>query len=185
VASRPSGSGVAFERGRRVAGRDPLEQRLAGPDLQQRVAAPEALVEDEPRAGVGEVAVLVGAPERADELVVRQRLVDEPRAGGVDEDRARDAALERRTPNTIGSVAGLLDQLADTRASGWAADREELEDGLRCIAAPVADHTGAVVGAVGLSGPADRITATTARRLGRELKATAAEVSTALGARAA
>ena len=33
------------------------------------------------------------ALEGADELVVGQRLVDEPRPGGVDEDRARDAAL--------------------------------------------------------------------------------------------
>jgi DNA-binding IclR family transcriptional regulator len=94
-------------------------------------------------------------------------------------------ALDRRTPNTIRTVAELVAQLGEVRAAGWAADREELEDGLRCIAAPVADHTGAIVGAVGLSGPADRITPAAARRLGRDLKSTAAEVSGALGARAA
>lgn len=94
-------------------------------------------------------------------------------------------ALERRTANTIGSVPALLEQLAEVRAKGWAADGEELEVGLRCVAAPVADHTGAVVGAVGLSGPTDRITATAARRLGGDLRATAAEVSAGLGARAA
>jgi DNA-binding IclR family transcriptional regulator len=94
-------------------------------------------------------------------------------------------ALERRTPNTIRTVPALLEDLDEVRARGWAADREELEPGLRCIAAPVADHTGAVVGAVGLSGPTDRITATVARRLGRDLRATAAEISAGLGARAA
>jgi DNA-binding IclR family transcriptional regulator len=94
-------------------------------------------------------------------------------------------ALERRTPNTIRTVPALLEDLDEVRARGWAADREELEPGLRCIAAPVADHTGAVVGAVGLSGPADRITGTVARRLGRDLRATAAEISAGLGARAA
>jgi DNA-binding IclR family transcriptional regulator len=49
----------------------------------------------------------------------------------------------------------------------------------------VRDHTGATVGAIGLSGPADRMTATAAGRLGRAVRATADEVSGALGARAA
>jgi DNA-binding IclR family transcriptional regulator len=92
-------------------------------------------------------------------------------------------ALERRTEKTIGSVPALLEHLAEVRAKGWAADGEELEAGSRCVAAPVADHTAAVVGAVGLSGPSDRITATAARRLGNDLRATAAEVSAGLGAR--
>jgi DNA-binding IclR family transcriptional regulator len=94
-------------------------------------------------------------------------------------------ALERRTPHTVTSVAALLQHLDGVRARGWAADREELEEGLRCVAAAVADHSGAAVGAVGLSGPSGRLTATAARRLGGELRTTAARVSTALGARAA
>jgi DNA-binding IclR family transcriptional regulator len=94
-------------------------------------------------------------------------------------------ALAQRTPNTIETVPTLLDHLHEVRERGWAADSEELEPGLRCVAASVADHTGAVVGAVGLSGPADRMTASVVRRLGRDLRATAAEVSAALGARAA
>jgi DNA-binding IclR family transcriptional regulator len=90
--------------------------------------------------------------------------------------------LERRTRHTIRSLDGLLAHLHDVRERGWAADGEELEPGLRCVAAPVADHTGAVVAAVGLSGPAERITAAVAARLGRDVRATAAEVSGALGA---
>jgi DNA-binding IclR family transcriptional regulator len=101
-----------------------------------------------------------------------------------DEVRARygGRALERRTPRTIRSVGSLLGHLAGARAEGWAADAEELETGLRCVAAPVSDHTGAVVAAVGLSGPAGRLTPTMTARLGRDLRATAAEISTALGA---
>jgi DNA-binding IclR family transcriptional regulator len=94
-------------------------------------------------------------------------------------------ALARRTPNTIDTMPALLEHLAEARERGWTADSEELEPGLRCVAAPVADHTGAVVGAIGLSGPADRMTAAAVRRLGRDLRATAAEISAALGARAA
>jgi DNA-binding IclR family transcriptional regulator len=100
-----------------------------------------------------------------------------------DEVRARygDRALERRTPRTIRSAGSLLEHLAEARAEGWAADAEELETGLRCVAAPVTDHTGAVVAAVGLSGPAGRLTPAVTARLGRDLRATAAEISAALG----
>jgi DNA-binding IclR family transcriptional regulator len=90
--------------------------------------------------------------------------------------------LERRTRHTIRSLDGLLADLAVVRERGWAADGEELEPGLRCVAAPVAGHTGATVAAVGLSGPAERLTAAVAAKLGRQVRATAAEVSAALGA---
>jgi DNA-binding IclR family transcriptional regulator len=91
-------------------------------------------------------------------------------------------AIERRTPHTIRTVASLVHHLGEVRAQGWAGDGEELETGLRCVAAPVRDHTGTVVGAVGLSGPAERFTPEAAARLGRETRATAAEISAALGA---
>src|SRR4051794_25224716 len=96
--------------------------------------------------------------------------------------RYRGRRLERRTRHTIRSLDGLLAHLAEVRECGFAADAEELEPGLRCVAAPVADHTGAVVAALGLSGPADRLTPAVAAKLGREARATAAEVSVALGA---
>jgi DNA-binding IclR family transcriptional regulator len=96
--------------------------------------------------------------------------------------RYRGRRLERRTRHTIRSLDALLAHLAEVRECGFAADAEELEPGLRCVAAPVADHTGAVVAALGLSGPADRLTPAVAAKLGREARATAAEVSAALGA---
>jgi IclR family KDG regulon transcriptional repressor len=93
------------------------------------------------------------------------------------------AALERRTPTTVGSVEELLGQLADIRRRGCAFDREELEAGLHCIAAPVRDHTGAVVAAAGISGPVDRITDETRERLAGDVRAAAEEISARLGAR--
>jgi IclR family acetate operon transcriptional repressor len=101
-----------------------------------------------------------------------------------DEVRARygNRALERRTPRTVRRVGSLLEHLGQARAEGWAADAEELEPGLRCVAAPVTDHTGVVVAAVGLSGPAGRLTPAVIAGLGRDLRATAAEISAALGA---
>ena len=39
------------------------------------------------------------------------------------------------------------------RKRGYAIDNEELEDGLRCVAAPVRECSGAVVGALGIGSP--------------------------------
>ena len=106
-------------------------------------------------------------------------------AGLPDEEvrrRYADATLERRTPATLGSVGELLDHLAETRRSGCAFDREELEAGLHCIAAPVRDHTGTVLAAAGISGPADRITAGTREGHAADVRAAAAAISERLGA---
>ena len=64
--------------------------------------------------------------------------------------------LERRTPNTITDLAALWDELSLTRARGYAVDNVENEDGVRCIAAPVRDHTGAVIAGLSISAPAYR-----------------------------
>jgi DNA-binding IclR family transcriptional regulator len=90
-------------------------------------------------------------------------------------------ALERRTPATVATLDALLAQLEQVREHGCAFDREELEAGLHCIAAPVRDHSGAVVAAAGISGPADRITPQTRDELAGAVRATADEISARLG----
>lgn len=44
------------------------------------------------------------------------------------------------------------------RARGYAIEDEELSDGTRGLAVPILDHAGHPIGALGLSGPADRLT---------------------------
>ena len=77
-----------------------------------------------------------------------------------DELRARYAGarrLQSRTPQHVRPRWRRCSRaLAEIRVRGCALDAEELEIGLRCVAAPVVDHAGSVVAAVGLSGPADR-----------------------------
>ena len=89
--------------------------------------------------------------------------------------------LERRTEATIASLAALLHHLAEVREAGCAFDRAELEPGLHCIAAPVRDHTGAVIAAAGISGPADRVTDATRDALAAAVRTAAAEISSRLG----
>ena len=65
--------------------------------------------------------------------------------------------LPRYTPNTITAPDLLCQELERVREQGFATCREEFEVGLNTIAAPIYDHTGDVVAAVSVSGPAVRL----------------------------
>ncbi|MEU7528701.1 IclR family transcriptional regulator C-terminal domain-containing protein [Saccharothrix sp. NPDC042600] len=68
------------------------------------------------------------------------------------------ARLEPLTSHTITSVERLRDELDKVRAQGWALVDQELEEGLRSVAAPVRDRDGRVVAAVNVSTHASRTT---------------------------
>jgi IclR family acetate operon transcriptional repressor len=74
----------------------------------------------------------------------------------------RSLAIElQRVPFQGGTARAARDaaelgaRLEDVRATGFAVDREETFDGVRCVAV-AASVRGAIVGAVGVSGPAQR-----------------------------
>jgi DNA-binding IclR family transcriptional regulator len=69
-----------------------------------------------------------------------------------------DQGLKRMTPNTITDSDLLLSELASIRSRGYAIDDEEIEPGLRCVAAPIRDHTGQVVAAISVAAPVQRMT---------------------------
>jgi DNA-binding IclR family transcriptional regulator len=62
------------------------------------------------------------------------------------------------TRTTTTDVDALLTELADIRERGFAVDDEEYDEGLRCVGAPIRDHTGRVVAALGIGGPVTRVT---------------------------
>lgn len=66
--------------------------------------------------------------------------------------------LETLTVRTIKSRRALLAELAQVRARGYAVDDEECSLGLRCVGAPVRNHRGAIVAALSLVGPIQRVT---------------------------
>jgi DNA-binding IclR family transcriptional regulator len=68
-----------------------------------------------------------------------------------------EQGLKRYTENTIVDVEELLTDLAEVRNRGFAIDNEEHEIGVKCVAAPIRDHQGKVVGAISISGPVQRI----------------------------
>ncbi|WP_026532576.1 IclR family transcriptional regulator [Arthrobacter sp. H41] len=65
--------------------------------------------------------------------------------------------LPGQTPKTITSRAELSRELTEVAEEGYAAVLEEFETGLNAIAVPVRGHSGAVIGAISLSGPAFRL----------------------------
>ncbi|MGC5010831.1 IclR family transcriptional regulator [Streptosporangium sp. DT93] len=91
--------------------------------------------------------------------------------------------LRRLTAKTITSPAALRAELERIRAQGWAMVDQELEEGLRSIAAPVRERSGRVTAAINISSHASRTTADSARRhLLPPLLATAARVEADLHA---
>ena len=85
--------------------------------------------------------------------------------------------LRPLSPRTLTSRDDLRATLAKVRAQGWALVDQELEKGLRSIAAPIRDRTGRTVAAVNLSAHASRMTIERGRReLVPPLLATAARI---------
>ena len=108
---------------------------------------------------VGDRAVLVGTGDPVDaeppmRVVVAERA---PEAGGLDE------------------------QLEAAVRDGFACSVEELEDGLNTIAAPIRDHTGQVIAALSVSGPAYRFTRQRLDEVAPEVIAAAAAISDRMG----
>jgi len=88
----------------------------------------------------------------------------------------RRTGLPARTPSTITDLGAFLAELELVRERGWAADEEEQETGVRCVAVPVGGP--GVVAALSVSGPADRFAGAATeglveamQRIGRELDA--------------
>lgn len=66
------------------------------------------------------------------------------------------ADLRGLTGHTITSAPALLRELAKIRTQGWAVVDQELEEGLRSVAAPIRDADGQVIAAVNVSTHAGR-----------------------------
>jgi DNA-binding IclR family transcriptional regulator len=91
------------------------------------------------------------------------------------------AGLKAATASTIATPELLLAELERVREAGWARDDGENDPDLRCVAAPVFDHTGQVVGALGISAPVSRLRPERFADHGATVKELAQALSAALG----
>jgi DNA-binding IclR family transcriptional regulator len=86
------------------------------------------------------------------------------------------------TPHTIADPERLEAELQRIREQGYAVDDEEYDEGLRCIGAPILDHTGQVVAAIGIGGPVTRVTPARVDALADLVMSAARGLSRRLGA---
>lgn len=94
--------------------------------------------------------------------------------------RAPTRPLPRLTERTITDPTDFASEMHHVHELGYAVARSELEIGLDAVAAPVHDASGAVVAALGISGPSDRV-AGQISRLGPLLTTSAEALSSVLG----
>lgn len=96
-----------------------------------------------------------------------------------------EGPLDSFTPNTLTAAGTLEEQLRQIREQGFATCWQERELGLCSIAVPVRDHSGKVVAALTVAGPAGRLTEETVDEHLEPLRAAAAEIAALLGFRQA
>ena len=91
--------------------------------------------------------------------------------------------LKPSTEKSITEVALLLREIEEVRRSGIAFDDGEFNAEVRCIAVPVRDFTGNVVGALGISGPVWRLTIQALQSRSKIVQAAADRLSVEFGAK--
>ncbi|MUL64108.1 IclR family transcriptional regulator [Mycobacterium sp. CBMA 234] len=96
-------------------------------------------------------------------------------------DLVAEAGLQRFTEHTITSPERLEAQLRDVARDGYVVSLEELEPGLNAVAAPIRDHSGVVIAALSVSGPAYRLTAERTRDIAPVVVSAADDVSRRMG----
>jgi DNA-binding IclR family transcriptional regulator len=62
------------------------------------------------------------------------------------------------TPNSINTYKELKIELKQIRERNYSIDNEECEIGMRCVAIPIRNYTGAIIAGLSITGPAARMT---------------------------
>ena len=91
------------------------------------------------------------------------------------------ADLTAVTPNSLTDADMLKKNLEDVRQSGIAFDDGEFNSEVRCIAVPVRDFTGQIIGAIGISGPVWRLSIQALQGRAQTVQAAARRLSAEFG----
>jgi sugar lactone lactonase YvrE/DNA-binding IclR family transcriptional regulator len=90
--------------------------------------------------------------------------------------------LDRFTDRTLTDEDALIADLALTKVRGYAISLGEHVDGVSSAAAPIFDHTGRAIAAIGAFGPSSRLSSDRLHVAGRDLMAAARQISGNVGA---
>jgi IclR family KDG regulon transcriptional repressor len=91
------------------------------------------------------------------------------------------ADLKANTPKSIVKTSELRREIDKVRQAGMAIDDGEYDTELRCVALPVRDFSGQIMGAVGLSGPVWRLSLEVLHKHARAVRAAAERLSAEFG----
>jgi DNA-binding IclR family transcriptional regulator len=91
--------------------------------------------------------------------------------------------MKPSTEKSITSTSTLLREIAEIKRSGIAFDDGEFNSEVRCIAVPVMDFTGQVIGALGISGPIWRLSNQVLQGHAKIVRAAANRLSVEFGAK--
>lgn len=101
-----------------------------------------------------------------------------------EEERARFFSKYTVTPGTsksLKTISAIEQDLQRVREQGYSVDDEEYIMGVRCVGAPVFEHTSKVVAGLSIAGPTSRIKERNIELLGKLVTDTAALISHRLG----
>ena len=93
----------------------------------------------------------------------------------------RQLELKRLTPNTVGNMQELRTELYRVQKNGYACDLEEHELHIRCIAAPIWDHTGGIHASLSITAPMVRMPVSRLRQLAPLIQQAGLRISRELG----
>ena len=88
---------------------------------------------------------------------------------------------ERKTANTLVTESDVRSAVEHARTDGYAVDNEESDIGVRCVAAPIRNRSGAVIAAISISGVRSEFGADQLPGFIRLVKEAGDEISTRLG----
>ena len=101
------------------------------------------------------VQAIIGARAPAHTTALGKVLLSDRREGDL-LSGLRGRKLAAATGNTITTADQLILELRWVRANGFAIDNEEHATGLRCVAVPIRDHTGAIIASASVAIPITR-----------------------------
>jgi IclR family KDG regulon transcriptional repressor len=106
---------------------------------------------------------------------------------GMPQDKAQELIAQHSLPpvtaHSITDLAQFLQEIDRTREQGFAVDNEENEIGVRCVAAPIFDHSDQPAAAVSISSPVLRLPLSEVPRYGQKVVEAASAISARLGYR--
>lgn len=92
-----------------------------------------------------------------------------------------ELGLKRLTPHSLSNLQQLKTELYRVRKNGYASDLEEHELHIRCVAAPIWDHTGSVQSSLSITAPTVRMPVARLRQLAPVIQAAGMQISLELG----